>query len=216
LRTPLTMIRGYAEVIRDLPGENTKENMQIIIDETQRLASLVADVMDISKIKSGVQELRAYEYDLTQSVIDIISRYNKLIEQDGYDIEFKYDKHIFVRADELKISQVIYNLINNAITYTGEDKKVIISQTDAEDRVRISVIDTGDGIEEDKLTEIFDRYYKIDNAHKRAVVGTGLGLSIVKGILNLHDAQYGVKSEVGKGSEFYFELKKAQNADTDK
>ncbi|NMC56570.1 MAG: HAMP domain-containing histidine kinase [Eubacteriaceae bacterium] len=215
LRTPLTMIRGYAEVIRDLPGENTKENMQIIIDETQRLASLVADVMDISKIKSGVQELHSYEYDLTQSVIDIIDRYKKLIEQDGYDIEFKYDKHIFVNADELKISQVIYNLINNAVTYTGEDKKVIVNQTEIEDRVRISVIDTGEGIEEDKLAEIFDRYYKIDKSHKRAVVGTGLGLSIVKGILNLHDAKYGVTSEIGKGSEFYFELNKVDNANTE-
>lgn len=215
LRTPLTMIRGYAEVIRDLPGENTKENMQIIIGETQRLTSLVADVMDISKIKSGVQELHTYEYDLTQSIIDIISRYKKLIEQDGYDIEFKYDKHIYVNADELKISQVIYNLINNAVTYTGEDKKVIVIQTQVEDSVRISVIDTGEGIEEDKLAEIFDRYYKIDKSHKRAVVGTGLGLSIVKGILNLHDSKYGVVSEVGKGSEFYFELKRVDNTDID-
>lgn len=213
LRTPLTMIIGYAEVIRDLPGENTKENMQIIIDESQRLTSLVNDVMDISKIKSGVQELHASEYNLTQSIIDIIDRYKKLIEQDGYDIEFKYDRHIYVCADELKISQVIYNLINNAITYTGEDKKIIVNQTEVEDKVRINVIDTGDGIEEDKLAEIFDRYYKIDKMHKRAVVGTGLGLSIVKGILYLHDAQYGVTSEIGKGSEFYFELKIVDNAD---
>jgi signal transduction histidine kinase len=209
LRTPLTMIVGYAEAIRDLPGENTEENMQIIIDEAQRLTSLVNDVMDISKIKSGVQEMSITRFDLTQSIIDIIKRYKKLIQQQGYDIEFKYERHIFVAADELKISQVIYNLINNAVTYTGEDRKVTVSQTETEERVKISVIDTGDGIEEEKLTDIFDRYYKIDKQHKRAVVGTGLGLSIVKGILDMHDSDFGVVSQVGKGSEFYFELKKS-------
>ncbi len=208
LRTPLTMIIGYAEVIRDLPGENTSENMQIIIDEAQRLTSLVNDVMDLSKLKAGVQELKECEFDLTQSILDIISRYKKLIEQDEYIIEFNYEKHIHVCADELKISQVIYNLINNAITYTGPDKKVTVNQSENDEYVRIAVVDSGEGIAEEEINDIFDRYYKIEKSHKRALIGTGLGLSIVKGILNAHKAKYGVSSEVGKGSEFYFILKK--------
>lgn len=208
LRTPLTMIIGYSEAIKDLPGENTAENMQIIIAEAQRLTSLVNDVMDLSKLKAGVQELKEVEFDLTQSILDIISRYKKLIEQDGYSIEFNYDKHIHVYADELKISQVIYNLINNAITYTGQDKKVTVNQSEDEEYVRIAVIDSGEGIATEEINDIFDRYYKIEKSHKRAKIGTGLGLSIVKGILSAHKAKYGVISELGKGSEFYFVLKK--------
>ena len=208
LRTPLTMIIGYAEVIRDLPGEDTPENMQIIIDEAQRLTSLVNDVMDLSKLKAGVQELNECEFDLTQSILDIIGRYKKLVEQDGYIIEFNYNRHIHVYADELKISQVIYNLINNAVTYTGEDKKVVVNQSEDDEYVRISVIDSGEGIAAGEIHDIFDRYYKIEKSHKRAIIGTGLGLSIVKGVLSAHKAQYGVDSEIGKGSEFYFILKK--------
>lgn len=208
LRTPLTMIIGYAEVIRDLPGEDTPENIQIIIDEAQRLTSLVNDVMDLSKLKAGVQELNECEFDLTQSILDIIGRYKKLVEQDGYIIEFNYNRHIHVYADELKISQVIYNLINNAVTYTGEDKKVVVNQSEDDEYVRISVIDSGEGIAAGEIHDIFDRYYKIEKSHKRAIIGTGLGLSIVKGVLSAHKAQYGVDSEIGKGSEFYFILKK--------
>ncbi|MGN0353172.1 MAG: sensor histidine kinase, partial [Roseburia sp.] len=105
-----------------------------------------------------------------------------------------------------KIFQVIYNLVNNAINYAGEDKMVIVRQIVVGKRVRIEVIDHGEGIAEESLPYVWDRYYKVDKTHKRAVMGTGLGLSIVKNILELHDAAYGVKSEIGKGSTFWFEL----------
>ena len=91
----------------------------------------------------------------------------------------------------LKISQVIYNLVNNALTYTGEDKRVMLEQETDEGKVRISVTDTGEGIPQDKLLDIWERYYKVDKAHKRAQVGTGLGLSIVKTILDMHGGAYG-------------------------
>lgn len=210
LRTPLTMITGYSEVMRDLPGENTPENIQIVIDEARRLSTLVNDVLDISKLQSGTQQITPKRFNLTDAVEAIMGRYAKLTEQDGYTIRFEYDRRIWVDADELRISQVVYNLVNNAITYTGEDKTVIIRQTIGQgamgETVRIDVIDSGEGIAADKLPYVWDRYYKVDKVHKRAAVGTGLGLSIVRSILDLHHAAYGVLSTEGEGSDFWFSL----------
>lgn len=208
LRTPLTMIIAYAEVMRDLPGENTPENVQVVIDEAERLTNLVNDMLDISKLQAGVMEKQTSVYNLTESIQSVFERYNKLKEQDGYNISFSYDSMVTVEADEYKIFQVIYNLVNNAINYTGEDKQIWVKQKILEDGyVRIEVLDSGEGIESEALPYVWDRYYKVDKTHKRAVMGTGLGLSIVKNILELHGARYGVDSKVGEGSTFWFELK---------
>ena len=208
LRTPLTMIIAYAEVMRDLPGENSPENVQVVIDEAERLTNLVNDMLDISKLQAGVLEKNATIYNLTESIQSVFARYNKLKEQDGYKIDFSYDQMVMVEADEYKIFQVIYNLVNNAINYTGDDKQIWVRQIVREDGYeRIEVTDSGEGIAPEALPYVWDRYYKVDKTHKRAVMGTGLGLSIVKNILELHDARYGVESEVGKGSTFWFELK---------
>lgn len=206
LRTPLTMITGYGEVMRDLPGENTPENVQVIIDEANRLTNLVNDMLDLSKLQSGAIEIEREQFSLTDEINDIFLRYTKLREQEGYNISFKYDKNVYVYADRIKLGQVIYNFINNAINHCGEDKTVIVTQKVHDKRVRIEVEDHGEGIPEDKLEYIWDRYYKVDKDHKRGVIGTGLGLSIVKNILELHGARYGVKSKLNSGSTFWFEL----------
>lgn len=207
LRTPLTMIIAYSEVMRDLPGENSPENIQVVIDESKRLANLVNDMLDISKLQAGVMEKSSEVFNLTESIQSVFERYNKLKEQEGYIINFCYDKEVFVCADEFKIYQVIYNLINNAINYTGEDKTVTVKQFVQDDAVQIDVTDSGAGIAPEDVPYVWDRYYKVDKTHKRAVAGTGLGLSIVKNILRLHKAEFGVDSEVGKGSTFWFRLK---------
>lgn len=206
LRTPLTMITAYSEVMRDLPGENTPENVQVVIDETKRLTCLVNDLLDISKIQAGVTTLETKEYDITESIKAIVKRHSKLLEPYGYQIIFRYETHILVEADEFKIYQVIYNLLANAVNYAGEDKIVEISQKVKDDRVRIEVKDNGAGIPKDRIESVWERYYKVDRDHKRAIMGSGLGLSIVKNILILHEAEYGVESEEGKGSVFWFEL----------
>ena len=203
LRTPLTMIKGYSEVMRDIPGENSPENVQVIIDETERLTSLVNDMLDISKLESGNMKIDPSTMNLTESIKNIMHRYDKLSD---YHFSFDYDEEVWVYADELKISQVVYNLVNNALTYTGEDKTIKVVQTVNDGKVRVSVIDTGEGIEQNQLQNIWDRYYKVDKAHKRAQKGTGLGLSIVKKILDLHGGNYGVLSTIGVGSTFWFEL----------
>ncbi len=206
LRTPLTMISGYAEVMRDLPGENTPENVQIIIDETERLTGLVNDMLDISKLKAGVISIEKSRYNLTKSIASVLERYNKLQEQEGYSISFEYETEAWVEADEAKIYQVLYNLINNAINYTGDDKKVIVRQSVREGKVTIDVIDSGDGVSPENLPYVWDRYYKVDKAHKRAIKGTGLGLSICKNILILHEADYGVYNNTAGGATFFFRM----------
>lgn len=203
LRTPLTMIEGYSEVMRDIPGENTPENVQIIIDETHRLTTLVNDMLDLSKLQAGVIPLERSVFNLTESIREIMARYDKMAD---FSFRFEAGEEVYVNADEVKISQVVYNLVNNAVNYTGADKTVRVCQKVRESVVRVEVIDSGEGIEPDKLQDIWERYYKIDKSHKRAQVGSGLGLSIVKSILDLHGGRYGVQSELGKGSAFWFEL----------
>ena len=211
LRTPLTMITGYSEVMRDLPGENTPENVQIIIDEANRLSSLVNDLLDISKLESGAVSMQNRVFNLTECIKSIFNRYTALIKQDGYNIIFEHTQDVYIYADELRISQVMYNLINNAINYCGDDKTVIVKQTVVDNRVCIEVIDHGVGIEESKLEYIWDRYYKVDKEHKRSVIGTGLGLSIVKNILLKYNAEFGVKSKENEGSDFWFILPLEEN-----
>lgn len=209
LRTPLTMITGYSEAMRDLPGENSPENLQLVIDEANRLSRLVTDVLDISKLQSGTQELRLEKVNLTKLVKRVMERCGKLIEKDGYQLEFVAAEEVFVNADEVRLQQVVYNLLSNAITYTGEDRQVFIGQTVTGNKVRIAITDTGPGIEEEHLEDIWNRYYKINSTkttHKRTQVGSGLGLSIVKQIITLLKGECGVVSTVGQGSTFWFEL----------
>ena len=206
LRTPLTMIKGYGEVMRDIPGESTPENMQVIIDETERLTELVNDMLDLSKIRAGTRKPEPEVFDLTEAISAVMLRYEKFTEQQEYSIIFEKTENVSVNADRTMILQVVYNLVNNALNYTGEDKRVLIRQTVSNGKVRVSVTDTGVGIATEDIPYIWDRYYKVDKVHKRAVVGTGLGLSIVKGILASHGALYGVESEIDHGSTFWFEL----------
>ncbi len=207
LRTPLTMITGYGEVMRDIPGENTPENIQVIIDESTHLSELVNDLLDLSKIESGNVKYEYETFDLTEEVRGTLGRYKKFKERDGFEINFAADESIRVTADRVRILQVVCNLINNAINYSGDERVVTVTQTrNAAGRVRISVSDRGEGIPPEALPDIWYRYYKVDRVHKRAAVGTGLGLSIVKGILEGHGASYGVESRLGEGSTFWFEL----------
>lgn len=208
LRTPLTMLKAYAEMIRDLSGDNPvkrNEHLEIIISETDRLALLVNDMLDLSKLESGKQKLNPSEFGISSKLSEIMDRFRGLSEKNGYRITFTPDEERTVYCDVVKIEQVIYNLINNAINYTGKDKKVFVRQINTEDGVIVEVEDTGDGIEEDKIKLIFDKYYRSEN-HKREVVGTGLGLSIVKAVLKMHNYDYGVRSTLGKGSTFWFKI----------
>lgn len=210
LRTPLTMLKAYAEMIRDLSGNNPvkrEQHLNIIIEETDRLSMLVNDMLDLSKLESGTQKLNYSTFDIRTCMEEIVHRYEGISEKMGYHIHFTPDESCLVRCDENKIDRVVGNLINNAINYTSkENKQVFVTQKNMPSGIRIEVRDTGDGIEEDKIKMIFDKYYRSEN-HKREVVGTGLGLSIVKAILKMHGYNYGVNSKLGEGSTFWFEIR---------
>ncbi len=210
LRTPLTLISAYSEVMRDIPGENTPENLQVVIDESHRLSNLVTDLMDLSKLEASIENLNVEKIELISFIRDILSRYEKLTAFQGYSIQFDASQEqIFVLGDSIKLGQIVYNLVNNAINYCGDDKVVIVKIISENSSAKVMVIDHGEGIPEDKLSLIWDRYYRVDRSHRAATVGTGLGLSIVKRLLLLHNAEFGVESRLGEGSVFWFSLNKA-------
>ena len=206
LRTPLALIYSYAEMMNDFPGEITQEQTKIIMDETQRLSTLVNDVLDISKLENEIDRLNVTRFNLTNSISETIRRVAELLKNEGYEIQFIHNCDVYVDADATKISRTFYNLLINAINYSGERRTITVIQTLKEDLVRISVTDYGEGIAKEDMPLIWDRYYKSSKNHKRAVTGTGLGLSIVKKIIELHHGNYGVGSDVGKGSTFWFEI----------
>lgn len=187
LKTPLTMIKAYAEMVRDVTyKDDTKrtKDLNIIIEETDRLNVLVNDILELSKIQSGTQKLTIEQFDLEKFVKNIIKRYDIMSENKKYKFKVSINKNIIVSADRKRIEQVMYNLINNAINYTGDDKKIIINALELENTVRIEVKDTGKGIDKEELENIWDKYYKIDKTHSREQVGSGVGLSIVKKYFN--------------------------------
>lgn len=206
LRTPLTLIGGYAEVMRDIPGENNSENAQVIIDETKRLSSLVNDVLDMSKIQSGAIPMEKKPYDLSRSVRSVADRLSELLKREGYTFELDLRQKVTVNADETRINQCIYNLLINAVNYTGKDKKVYVSLTQKDGAATLQVTDTGEGVAEKDLPYIWERYYKNDKNHIRSVVGTGIGLSIVRSVIKAHGGKYGVFNSRDKGACFWFEL----------
>ena len=206
LRTPLTLITGYSEMMRDLPGENNPENLNLIIEESKRLSQIVNDVLDISKYQSGTIQIEKSIFCLTDEITSIKERLSAFTSSNGYSISFDFSEKVYVNADRNAISRVIYNLISNAINYTNEDKGIEILQTLAGNTVKIDVIDHGKGISQEDLPYVFDRYYRSSETHVRSVLGSGLGLSIVKTILTEHGAKFGVMSSPGRGSDFWFSL----------
>lgn len=209
LKTPLTMIKAYAETARDLNKNNEvkrEENLNIIIEETERLNLLVNDILELSKNESGMNTLNKEKFNLSSEIETIIHRFDYLKEQENYEFVFDSSKEIYITADKSKITQVIYNLIINAINYTGKDKKVIIKLEEKKKYIRVSITDTGSGINPEDIDKIWEKYYKSEKNHQRNKIGTGLGLSIVKTILINHGYKYGVKSTKGKGTTFYFDV----------
>lgn len=206
LRTPLTMLKAYAEMIRDLSGDNPvkrNEHLNVIIEETDRLTALVNDILDLSKLENGKLQLERTEFDMEQRLTEITERYRGLSGVSGFTFTLETDGAAPVCCDAGKIEQVICNLINNAMNYSGDDKQIFITQAHTPDGIRISVRDTGEGMDQETISRIFDKYYRSEN-YTRKVVGTGLGLSIVKAILRLHDYAFGVDSRVGEGTTFWF------------
>lgn len=216
LKTPLTMIGGYAEMMKDLPDEMNEDNLKIIIKETNKLTQLVEDMLDLSKIQSGMVKLNIEEVNLSQQITSITCRLQQVYPNRYIKVDIP--EEIIVKIDEFKFDQVLYNLMNNALIHTESD---LFIQGDLIDNdIVINIIDYGKGIPADEFESIWQRYYKSNNDHQRDQYGSGLGLSIVKNILDLHQFEYGVKSSHPHGTTFWIQIpiveKSRNKSDTQK
>lgn len=214
LRTPLTMIKAYAEMIKDISGDNKQKrdkHTKVIIEEADRLTMLVNDILNLSKLQSSVEELDKKEINLSELTERVIDRFSDYVENQGYKIEDYVAPNLLTCVDEQKIEQVVYNLLGNSINYTGEDKTVKVYLTAEKDKILLEIIDSGKGISEEKLATIWERYYRFSETNTRPVKGTGLGLSIVKAILDAHGITFGVRSKKDCGSNFYVEFDRIKN-----
>lgn len=209
LKTPLTLIRSYSEKIRDLSGDNKEKrdkDLEVIINETERMAQLVTDMAEVSKLQNKKIELNLTVFDLAKEIRSIMESY-KILENEGYIFEVSLPRECYVEADETRIKQVVQNLVGNAIKYSNGNRKEITVKLKKMGRTaRFDVIDKGLGIPKEDISHIWDRYYRTSSNYQRPEEGSGLGLSIVKETLTLHNAEFGVRSELKKGSDFWFEI----------
>ncbi len=214
IKTPLTMIKAYAEMIRDLTGENKskrEENLEVILDEVDHLDALVQDMTQLSQLQSNVLSMNLSDFDLVALTHHILKLMDGLVVSNLIQIDFLTPESVFVKGDKVKIQQVIFNYISNAIKFIGDDRKLILQILLEDEFVRFEVTDHGVGIQEEDLNHIWDRYYKIDKHHSRNEGGTGLGLSIAGAILKGHGVDYGVNSKLSEGSTFWFTLPYGKN-----
>ncbi len=206
LRTPLTMIKGYAEMVKEISwsdAEKRGEDLDIITREVDRLTALVNEILDFSAMQSNDVPQEYGVIDLSRAACEVIGQFTSFCEQSGYVIETEITDGITVSADEAQIKRVIYNFIDNAVNHTDESKKIKVSLTARDGSARFAVTDYGKGIADEDLPYIWDRYYTARNRKNKAVV-SGLGLSIAKEILTAHRAKFGVDSK--NNCVFWFEL----------
>ena len=212
LRTPLTLIKGYAETVRDLTGDNPEKRtaqLDVIVDETDRLSGLVNSVMELSKMSSGTDKPEKVRFDLSQLCEEVAQRYEAVCAQNGYTLKLELpdpETDCTISADPAMMERVLHNLLGNAMHHIGPDN-IFILRVNAPEKgtVRVEVADHGAGIAKEDLPYIFDRYYR--SRSDAGKVGTGLGLSITKAILQSHGFRFGVNSTLGEGSCFWFEAK---------
>ena len=212
LRSPLTLIKGYAETVRDLTGSDDAkrtEQCNIIVDETDRLSTLVNSVMELSKVQSGAEKPNLVDFDMSELCFEVAGRYDALCDKNHWKLDLQADDACPVSADPAMMERVLHNLLGNAFHHIGADGVVVLRAVPQEKGCRIEIEDHGPGIPPEDLPYIFDRYYRARQDSGRT--GTGLGLSITKAILQQHGFAFGVNSAVGKGSTFWFEMVDTRN-----
>lgn len=212
IKTPITNIKAYAEMIKDISGdkpEKRDKHLDVIIKETDYMNRLVKDLTEVSMMESGNLVLNKENFNLSAKIYEILDVLKPLLEASNINVKVNTKEEVIVYADEVKIGQVLSNYITNAIKFSPANSTIYINVIEDEDHeiTRFEVTDEGRGIPKSEQAVIWDRYQKASNTFSRNLESTGLGLSIVKGIANAHNASFGVESEEGKGSTFYFELK---------
>lgn len=209
-KTPLTVIKSYGEMIRDISGDNKElreKHVETILEETDYLTHFVNDLLDLSRVESGLGQLDSESVDLKALTKDVLCRFKNL-ERTGYTFAIHGEGTMV--CDENKMRQVIYNFITNAVNYSTDKKQIDIYMIEQRGYITYCVRDYGRGMADEDRDKIWERFYRGRDNHERQVVGTGLGLFICKNILDLHGFDYGVKSKLGVGSTFYFKGPKGE------
>lgn len=213
LRTPVTNIKGYAETLLEGALDDKKharEFMKIIHSDAERLAQLIEDILDLSKIEAGKIPLAIEPLDLKAVLLPVVSGLEKQMQTKGIVLSLKLTEDLpRILADKNSMRQILLNLLDNAIKYNRPNGTITISASCSYDAVQVEVADSGIGIAEKDLSRIFERFYRTDKARSRELGGTGLGLSIVKHLLAAQGGTISVESTLGEGSIFRFSLPKA-------
>jgi len=203
LKTPLTSIRMYAESLmmgRVKSASVQKEYLSVVVNESERLKRMINNILEFSKMEKGKPEYHFVNSNLASVLKEAIQEMNYWFEKEKFDIVTELDENIFAEVDPEKMKQAISNLLSNAIKYSTDTKKVSIRLFQKSKLIFIEVEDHGMGIPEDKLSRIFEQFYRIEQ--KESISGTGLGLTVVKEIIEAHKGKISVTSEIGKGSKF--------------
>ena len=208
LRTPLTSVKSYLEALDEgaLTEPVAPDFIKVSLDETNRMMRMVTDLLHLSRIDNETSHLDVELINFTAFITFILNRFDKMRSQDDekkYELVRDYPiNSVWIEIDTDKMTQVIDNILNNAIKYSPDGGKITVSMKTTDDQMILSISDQGLGIPKEDLPKIFDRFYRVDKARSRAQGGTGLGLAIAKEIVKQHNGFIWAKSEYGKGSTF--------------
>ncbi|ACK96307.1 MULTISPECIES: sensor histidine kinase [Bacillus cereus group] len=209
LKTPLSVIRSFAEGIKDGVSKDTSYYTDVILEETENMNRLIVEMLELAKLESGTYKLDMTTFSIGELTQQVYTKLLFSMEEKHLQVNVDADPSILVKANRSRIEQVVVNLLSNAIRYTPDGEKIQVSIIEAEDTVKIEIENTGNPIPEESLEKIWDRFYRLDASRSRHTGGTGLGLSIVKNILDLHHAEYGVYNTTNS-VVFYFNLQKVK------
>ncbi|MBC2580987.1 HAMP domain-containing sensor histidine kinase [Clostridium sp. DJ247] len=209
LKTPISLIGGYAEGLRDdiFDAEEKNYYTDVIIDESNKMANLVADMLDLSQLESGNFKLTKEDFYIDELLKCTLKKFYTIIGEKDITIEMNLTENIKVKADWHRLEQVITNFVTNAIRHTNPKGLIKVGIEDKKEKALIFIENSGSQIPKEEINKIWDNFYKIDKSRNRKFGGTGLGLAIVKNILDLHKSEYGVIN-TDLGVKFYFIIDK--------
>lgn len=211
LRTPLTTVKIYTETLIDGAiddRENAMHFLGVMEKEADRMAALVQDLLELSRIDNKQIQLSFVSLDLRDILEEVLEAQHVHILKKGHTLSVKYNEEdtYMISGDAFRIRQVLHNILSNAIKYTDEEGKISVEMEKRAGKITIAVKDTGMGIPKQDIERIFERFYRVDKARSRKMGGTGLGLSIAKELVNLHQGKIWIESDVGKGTTVYLQF----------
>lgn len=208
LKTPIALIQGYAEGLKEGVSDDPESRAfycDVIMDEASKMNQMVKNLLTLNQLEFGDEDIVFERFNLTELIRGVLQSMEILAQQSEAEVIFRQEEPICVWADEFKTEQVVRNYISNAFHHVSGDKIVEVKMQVEDDKVKVSVFNTGTPIPEEDLKHLWDKFYKVDKAHTREYGGNGIGLSIVKAIMESFHQRYGVKN-YGNGVEFWFEL----------